>query len=150
MTRSSNGSSSYGLRPTSTRIPTWYARSTTRNATWIPRFPTPRNAPRVRHLYANRANGQSTPTWIPPTPWIPRSYALPSWSDAPWVRTPPCSGFQLMIDSPLVRLSDCVVVWKVGVDGVDPVECTCSIRPRLTFGITLYSTQLMPRSLPLA
>jgi hypothetical protein len=31
--------------------------------------------------------GQSTPTWIPSTPWIPRSYALPSWSDAPWVCT---------------------------------------------------------------
>jgi hypothetical protein len=90
--RRSNGSSSYGLCTTSTRIPTWYARSTTRNATWIPRFPTPRNAPRVRHLYTTGANGQSTPTWIPPTPWIPRSYAIPSWSDAPWVRTPLCIG----------------------------------------------------------
>jgi hypothetical protein len=28
---------------------------------------------------------QSTPTWIPPTSWIPRSYAFPSRSDAPWV-----------------------------------------------------------------
>jgi hypothetical protein len=54
--RSSNGSSSYGLCTTSTRIPTWYARSTTRNATWIPRFPTPRNAPRVRPLYQTGAN----------------------------------------------------------------------------------------------
>jgi small nuclear ribonucleoprotein B and B' len=86
--RTSYGCPSYGLCSTSSRIPTWYARSTTRNASWIPRFPSPRNAPRVSYLLVSdrpQLTGQSTPTWIPPTSWIPRSYAFPSWSDAPWV-----------------------------------------------------------------
>ena len=61
--RTSYGCSSYGLCSTSSWFPTWYARSTTRNATWIPRFPSPRNAPRVRppHLYTNGANGTEHP-----------------------------------------------------------------------------------------
>jgi hypothetical protein len=70
---------------------------------------------------------RAPPPGFRPPPGFPGAMPFPPGQMPPGYVPHFASDFILMIDSPLVRLSDCVVVWKVGVDGVDPVECS-SIR----------------------